>query len=336
MGFGDLPAYELEKAIEIYRIPSGRKELNISQPIEHLKFLKNAKRFLRVHLKINSYDVVHCHFIISTGILARWVKRKFGIPYIITAHGSDLPGYNPDRFKALHWLSPYFIKQVLSDCNYIVSPSKYLGGLIRPFLAEKIEKLKIIPNGILFSELNRHEKEKIILSTGRLLKRKGFHTLIQAVTDIESDYTVHICGDGPMRKELEEIAKISKTKIVFHGWISNDSDLYRDLLNKASIYCLVSSFENASISLLEAMANGCAVITSNETGCPETVGNTGICIESENPKILAEEIEKLISNPNLIAELGDRAIHRIEERFLWDKIAISYEQLLIEVSKNQI
>jgi glycosyltransferase involved in cell wall biosynthesis len=335
MGFGSLPKYQKDEKIQIYRLDSGRKKSNISQPFEQVQFLWHAKRFLESHLKDHNYDVIHCHFILSTGILARWVKRKFGIPYIITAHGSDLPGYNPDRFKLIHWFTPYLIRKILKDCAYIVSPSHYLAGLIQPFLKKDINKLLIIPNGIKVDSYYKSPKQKIILSTGRLLKRKGFHTLIAAVKDIKSEFVVHICGDGPMRGELEKMAVNSQTKIVFHGWIENTSKKYLDLLSSATIYCLVSSFENASISLLEAMANGCAVITSNVTGCPETVGDSGICIDPDNPQSLSKEIERLISKPNLITELGERAVHRVKDKFLWDKIAKAYENILIEVTDSQ-
>ncbi|MDW8146136.1 MAG: glycosyltransferase [Roseiflexaceae bacterium] len=50
------------------------------------------------------YDVVHAHFIVPTGILAAAVRRISGLPLVITAHGSDVPGYNPDRFTRGHRL----------------------------------------------------------------------------------------------------------------------------------------------------------------------------------------------------------------------------------------
>ena len=333
MGLETLPEYQESPGIKIYRIKCGRKKANISHLKEHFRYLMQAKKFLKSHLAENSYDVTHCHFILSTGILARWVKKNFGIPYIITAHGSDLPGYNPDRFQLIHWFSPYFIRKILADCEYIVSPSNYLGTLIQPFLTHEHSKLKIIPNGISIEGLPTSPKQKIILSTGRLLRRKGFHTLVKSVNNLASDYELHICGDGPMRKELEAMAKSSKMKVVFHGWIKNTSEKYQTLLASAAIYCLVSKFENASISLLEAMANGCAVITSDVTGCPETVGDAGICIAPEKPKILTEEIQKLILNPSKIEDLGKSARQRIEQKYLWEKIASSYEKLLFDAAR---
>ena len=50
--------------------------------------------------------------------------------------------------------------------------------------------------------------------------------MIKAVSDSDIGYEVHICGDGPMMNELQALAKESKTKIVFHGWINNNSEKY--------------------------------------------------------------------------------------------------------------
>jgi hypothetical protein len=50
------------------------------------------------------YDVNHTHFIVPTGLLARLIKTWNGLPFVVTVHGSDVPGYNPDRFGLAHRL----------------------------------------------------------------------------------------------------------------------------------------------------------------------------------------------------------------------------------------
>jgi glycosyltransferase involved in cell wall biosynthesis len=326
MAHGPLPKNETKDGIRIFRIEAGRSKPNMSYPIEHLRFLNNSKRFLKTHLKEETYDVTHCHFILSTGILAQWVKSKYRIPYIITSHGSDLPGFNPDRFQAIHHLTPFFIRRILNECDFVVSPSKYLGGLIGPHLANQ-DKLVIIPNGI-EAIPSPVSKENIILSTGRLLERKGFHILVEAIRNIELPYEVHICGDGPMMPSLKELASSSKTKIIFHGWIDNTSEEYKQLLARARIYILVSEFENASISLLEAMVNSCAIISSNTSGCPETVGEAGICIDPKKPTLLRDAILRLTSDQELSDRLGQLAYIRANSKFSWESIADGYEKLL--------
>jgi glycosyltransferase involved in cell wall biosynthesis len=320
MGYKDLPNFETKEGINIYRVKCLRKKKEICQPQEQLSYLISAKKFLRKHLKKNKYDINHTHFIIPTGVLALWIKKHFKIPYIITAHGSDVPKYNTNRFKFLHKFTKPSLRRICKNAKLIVSPSKYLANLIKKEIGNY--KMKVIPNGIYTDKFTPKPKKKIILSTGRLLERKGFQYLIQAVSDKDYSYEVHICGDGPMMQELKELAKKSKTKIVFHGWINNNSKEYKDLLESASIYSLVSEKENASISLLEAMSAGCAVITSDVSGCPETVDKSGIIVPTKNVERLRNEINKL--DKNKIKIIGNKARERVLNNYDWDVIIKEY------------
>src|SRR6056297_1658231 len=241
MSYKNLSKFEKKEGINIYRIPCIRTKKEMCHPWEQLTYVLSAKRFLKKHLKKNNYNIVHAHFVIPTGIIAKWIKKKYNIPYIITSHGSDIPGYNPDRFKFLHKFTKPLIRKILNKSKKITSPSKFLSNLIK----EKIKdyNIKVIPNGIYTSKFKPKKKEKKILSTGRLLKRKGFQYLIQAVSKKDMGYEVHIAGDGPMLKELKTLASKSKTRIVFHGWVDNESKKYKNLLEKSSIYVLASEKE---------------------------------------------------------------------------------------------
>ncbi len=326
MHYRGLKKHEFSDGIEIYRVASFRHKKEICQPHEMLSYLISAKFFLKKHLKNNSYDINHTHFIIPTGIVSLWAKKKFGIPYIITSHGSDVPGYNTDRFKFLHVFTKLFLKRICKHAKVVVSPSEYLKKLIEENIS--VDNTTMIPNGIYIDKFIPKKKKKMIISTGRLLERKGFQYLIEAVLDKNYGYEVHIAGDGPMMGKLKGLAKNSKTKIVFLGWVDNNSQEYKNLLEGASIYILVSEKENASIALLEAMSAGCAIITSNVSGCPETIGDSGIAIEPKNKEKLKNSIEELIENKSEIKKKGDIARKRVESIFNWNEIIKKYEDLL--------
>ena len=332
MAWGALPLFEDRNGILIHRIPSGRKLPNMSRLKEHIRFLINGRKFLKQHLARHTYDIIHSHFIISSGFLALWVKNKYGIPYVITPHGSDLPGYNPDHFKLMHQFTPPFIKRILRGAEKVTFTSSYHKSLSAPYIEER--KTEVIPSGIRISTGNTTNKKNIILTTGRLLRRKGFHTLIQSVYDESINYEVHIAGDGPMMDELKQMAQGSQTPIIFHGWLDNKSDEYRQLLAEASIYCLVSSFENAPVSLLEAMAYGCAIITSDGTGCAEMVEDSGLLVPSDNPEALKKSIKELVLDQSLIVQYGKRAQKRVQNKFSWTVIGHQYENILREACKK--
>ena len=326
MSFRGLPEFEIKEGIKIYRIPCLRSNKEICRPWEQYTYIISAKRFLREHLKTNSYDINHTHFIIPTGVISLWLKKKYNLPYIITSHGSDVPGYNPDRFILLHKFTKPMIKKILKNAKVVTSPSKYLADLIKNQIGDYT--IKVIPNGIYPNKFQPKKKKRIILSTGRLLPRKGFQYLIEAVRDKNCGHVVHIAGDGPMMNELKEMAKKSKTKIVFHGWMNNNSKEYKHLLGTACIYVLASEKENASIALLEAMSAGCAVITTNVSGCPETVGDVGLVVEPKNENEIREIIGKLIKNPALIKKKGKLARERILKEYNWDNLIKEYLEVL--------
>ena len=326
MHFKGLPYFERKDGMNIYRVKCLRAKKEITHPWEQYSYIRSAKKFFRKHLKENSYDVCHCHFIIPTGMVALWLKKKYGLSYIITAHGSDVPEYNPDRFKLMHKFTRPMLRNICSNAKLIVSPSKYLAKLIKDNIGDY--SVCVIPNGINPSDFMPRSKKKIILSTGKLIQRKGFQYLIRAVSDKDIGWTLHICGDGPYRAELEKMAKKSKTSIVFHGFISSRSEEYKSLLGSCSIYSLVSAKENASISLLEAMSASCVVITSNVSGCPETVETSGIPIDPENEEVLHKTIMGLIANPKLREKYGKMARKRVLDKYNWKKIIKEYLEVL--------
>ena len=324
MGFGDLPRQEERRGVRIFRVPCLRRRKERCSPIEQASYLASAVFFLCRRLRTYSYDVVHVHFLIPTGIVAWWLKRRFGVPYILTMHGSDVPGYNPDRFVFLHRFTRPLLRAVARHAARIVSPSRYLADLFKRRVdARRSMNVEHIPNGVDPSRFVPLPKERIILATGRLLPRKGFQHLIKAVSGTYVGYAVHIAGDGPVMTELRRLAAGSATPVVFHGWMDATSDEYRDLLGRSAVFCLPSERENASVSLLEAMSAGCAVITSTASGCAETVSDTGITVPFGDVAALRDALGRVLEG-DTARLMGERARKRVRREFSWDTIIDRY------------
>lgn len=326
MHHSSLPQYEMINGVNVYRVFSKRKLLNMSSVVEHIIFIYSAMKLLNKLVTKNqkTYDVCHCHFLIPTGILAIWAKAKYNLPYIVTIHGSDVPGYNPDRFQFIHRFTKPILNKIIRSSIGVISPSNYLKDLLKSNIPLSLhDKLTVIPYCYHPHE-SEYKKEKIILSSGRLLRRKGFHTLINAVSHMDTGYTVHILGDGPMMQELRETAQRSKTEVVLHGWVNNQSPIYHDLLSKAEIFCLVSSHENSSLSLMEAMDYQCAIITSDQSGAFEMIKDVGVCIAYDDVNALTKTINDLTTNPSKCKHLGIKAKQKLIEKYHPDTVCQSY------------
>ena len=318
MGFKGLKREEEINGVNIYRVPSIRKEQSVCQTHEMLSFCISAYRFLPKLLKQNKYDINHTHFIIPSGILSYLNRKK--LPYIITCHGSDVPGYNPDRFGLQHKLLKPIWNEIVKNASCITSPSSYFKDLI--LKAGNYNKVEVIPNGIHSDDFIPKEKEKKILIVSRLFERKGVQYVIDVMKDIKS-YELVICGTGPYKEQLDHQIKKSGLKNVhLLGYVSPER--LKKEYETSSIFVFPSSAESFGVVLLEAMASGCAIITSDVTGCPEVVGDTALLVKPKSSEAIEKALIKLIENDGLREKLGVSARRRVEKKFTWNVIAKKY------------
>ncbi|HMO82812.1 MAG TPA: glycosyltransferase family 4 protein [Candidatus Paceibacterota bacterium] len=325
MHFKELPKYEeILPNLRVHRVFSLRRKKEMCHPWEQLAYLISAYFKVRSLIKGNNYHFCHTHFIIPTGVLALVLKKQFGLPYLITPHGSDVLGYNP-RFKKLYPLLTRVWKLVLNRAKKVISPSHFLRSqILAVYPKYNREQIIVIPNGIDTKKFTSQQKKPYIFSSGRLFSTKGFQYLIEAVASEDLGWEVHIAGDGPMRQELEALAKKSKTKVVMHGWLNNNGEEYKNLMEQASIYVLASEKENASIALLEAMSAGCAVITTNAPGCAETVGEEGILVDIQSSSQIKRALTELVADTQKLQRLQTSMRVRAKTKFEWGQVLNQY------------
>jgi glycosyltransferase involved in cell wall biosynthesis len=342
MSFKGLKQREEINGVNIYRVPGIRKSLSVCKTHEMFSYCLYTRRLLPKLLKENNYDLNHTHFIIPTGILSYRLKNK--LPYIITSHGSDVPHYNPDRFGLSHRLLKPLWNKIVENAEYIITPSDYLKNIILTnsvFGREcscsdrNYRKIEVIPNGIEPEEYHfePHRKQKKILVVSRLFERKGVQYVIEAMKYIEG-HTLVICGDGPYKEHLErQIKKFGLDNIHLLGWVNDERLRYE--YETASIFVFPSSAESFGIVLLEAMLSGCAIVTTNNTGCAEVVADTALLVRSKNTGDIKKALLRLINDDELRSKLGEMARRRAEEKYTWKSIAQQYIEIYKSVVENE-
>lgn len=328
MSFDGLPSFEQDQGVNIYRVPAVRLKKSICHPPEMATYLVSALPILLWMVRHNHYDINHTHFIFPDAILSSILKKTTNLPYIITAHGSDVPGYNPNRFKLLHQILEPIWRQVVRDAKGIVSPSQNLAHLITKKAPDVA--ITLIPNGI-------HSRSKEItaiddphiLVVSRMFERKGIQYFFASLEGTRHPFQVDIVGDGPYLPTLKTQAMNLNTnaRITFHGWLDHNSAKLQELMEKASIFILPSETENFPVVLLEAMAAGLAIITTQGTGCEEVVGNAALLVKPRDPAAILEALMTLIDRPELRLELSQAASQRVETEFKWQIIARRYIDL---------
>ena len=327
MAFKSLPRKETIEGIKIYRIPSLRSRKNISFLPEMFLYLLFAIPFL---LKITSrkkFDVVHAHFIVPTGMLAYLLYKLKNLPYLITAHGSDVPRHNPKRFKFQHRLIGPLFMIIIKNAKRIIAPSTYLKNLINSVSRVGSDNIKVIPNGISLDKFkfDPSVKEKKILSVGRIYRFKGFQYLIQTLKGADIDWEVNIVGDGPYKEEVKRTVKAYGLKNVrFSGWLDRNSLEFKNLYENSLIFVLPSLRENLSIALLEAMGAGLAIISTDVADCSKVLNGCGILVAPGKPKEIEEALLTLVNNVNYALTMGEKARKRVKTEYSWGRITKQY------------
>ncbi|MGH8249527.1 MAG: glycosyltransferase family 4 protein [Steroidobacteraceae bacterium] len=318
-----LPATETVGGVVVHRSPCVRRYSHYTTAAELVTTLMPTYRRASELIRDERPEVIHTHFILPSGLIAWALSQRFRVPYVLTAHGSDVPGYNPDRFHLLHNLLRPVWRRILKGAASVTSPSRFLAKLMH--LEGCQVPVTVVPNGHWPLKRLGEERRNRILLVSRLFPRKGIQHFIDAVSDMQHDWEMIVAGDGPYRAELEARARQKAPKVLFVGFVNAES--LRILYESSRILVFPSIQENFPMVLLEAMDAGCAVVTANAEGCSEVVGHAGIVVPKGNPKGIREALDQLLADPALVEDLSARGIARAGT-LAWPRIVPRYAEIL--------
>jgi glycosyltransferase involved in cell wall biosynthesis len=283
-----------------------------------------------IHRKVIRKCDVFRVFHISGTIPAIISKLVFKKPYVTTYgylwlrdilfHGKYL-----DYFvaKPVEWLGLRIADRIIITLE---KTRKYVMRFVKSC------KIAYIPNGVdtnLFKRISGRNKTGKIISIGRLVRIKNYESLIKAVSKI-SNSELLLFGDGPERKNLGKLAKISGCKLVLKGMIPNEK--LPDEINKADVFVLPSHSEGMPKALLEVMACEIPCIVSDLPTLKEIIrdGENGfVC--NKNPESILEKIEYVLNHPKEAEEMAGRARKKIVSGYSIDKLVSKEIKLLKEL-----
>ena len=154
--------------------------------------------------------------------------------------------------------------------------------------------------------------DPVVGGIGRLHEQKGWDVLCRAAATVRARYPDShfvIIGEGPERDELEAIEQCAQVRLA--GAIEDAAGL----VGAFDVFVVPSRWEGFGRVAVEAMLAGVPVIASDVGGLPEVVDDAGILTPVDDAVALAAAIERLIENPALRAELGERGRERGRRRF---------------------
>lgn len=315
------PVAEISNLIPIPSLKSHRKKVAIDlsnshknitvlvTPVWYLPttsgYIGLAKKHLEKTIQIIkkntiSFDIIHAHFVWTSGYVGSKISQIFDVPFIITAHGYDI--------YELPFTNNIWKKRIEDICNSadsLITVSKSNLEIMRTL---KISTpITVIPNGYdskLFypkdqdscrKKLNLPLGRKIILTTGGLDEIKGHKYLIQSMQDIVKKKPNSLCiivGEGKLRNKLQKQINSTglKDNVLLVGFKPHREVI--NWVNSCDLFVLPSISESFGIVQIEAMACGKPIVATRNGGSEEIVTSKalGFLVKKKDPKDLSEKI----------------------------------------------
>ena len=330
---------EVVDGYRLFRVKSKRARVDRSNIFEMLNYTRRAIVDGRDVVKEFKPDATISFFAIPSGLVACYFKKKFGVPYVVSLRGGDVPGFLPENLRWHHLFSAPLTSLVWKNAAGIVANSEGLRVLADKTASRYGKKVMMIPNGVnreVFTPRTEGSPttKTRILFVGRLTEQKGVTYIIDAVNKIlktrsapKGDMACDIIGDGPLREVLEKKVMelgLSDT-IKFHGWVPREK--LPSFYQNADLFILPSSDEGMPNVVLEAMASGLPIITTFVPGSEELVvaGENGMLVKDRTNLVPA--ILDFLDNREKWKAMGRASLER-SKKFDWAKIAVEYANLI--------
>lgn len=302
-------------------------------------------KLAREIIKTKHIDILHEPAPVSAVLPS--VMFGMGVPVVIGPMNGGMTF--PPAFKTMAGRLErvmYLLTRLLSSVFNLLIPGKFFADILlvaNQRTKDALPKLKlgrvieIVENGV-FSVVDTPKKAQPkaitnVLYVGRLIDLKVVDIAIDAINVCKSNVKLTILGDGPLKNELMQYAtKMAPNKVVFAGMVPHEkTNQYYD---EADIFILPSIRECGGAVVLEAMSRGLPAIATAWGGPADYITEeTGFLIEPKSKAYMIEQfaltIDRLAQQPKLRYEIGQAAINRVKQCFMWDKKIQNMKQVYL-------
>lgn len=296
---------------------------------------------LRKHIQTVKPDIVHSYLWLADVLTAAAVFKTDSshVSHVVDRRTS----FSSSRWK--HQLKKYMVRYFLrrAETKYIAVSAacsdyvcRYLGV---PERSVSIAYNSIDPELYPFREHNMVMPVRIG-TAGRMVDEKGHVYLLEAARHLKDqniDYRLLIDGDGPLCKSLESrVASLGLSdQVEFRGFMKNMQDFYSEL----DIFVVASlDSEGLPTTLLEAMASGCAVVSTDVGGSCEAVrnGREGLLVPPRSAQAIADSIVSFINNEPLrrhcVLAARERVVGQFTLKRMTSDVIQAYDRLMEKTS----
>lgn len=343
---------ELAKGFEQYTVlgrstdnrPGVIREGNLSVHLVPSRMVREVEFLFTQFRAVKLADQVGADVVVSQcpalgGLAAMRIARRRGAKVLLELHMAAYMEPAP-RFSRW-WLLQRLSRITLPRATAIRVLSKGMRARLLSFFGANLaDKVTILPPRV---DLKRFAETKtdwritgrpIAVIVGSVTERKGQLRYLKAVLGSDLDVTTWIVGDGPDRLACETfVASMgAQDRVRFFGSVSHAE--LAAILPRADVLVLFSSMEGTPRAIMEGMAVGLPIVTTDAGFCADIVENgvEGIVLGAEPERELSAALARLFADEPLRASMGRAGRARVEREFDADKVFAGYRALISETA----
>ena len=209
-------------------------------------------------------------------------------------------------------------RHAAENADRIIAVSRFTAQEVERLLGVDGVRIRVVPHGVRMPAASG-VREKVVLSVGSIQKRKNTARLVRAFASMPAGWRLVLAGGRgygaeEALREVENSGRRADIEVADHV----SAERLEELWGRASIFAFPSLDEGFGMPILEAMAHGVPVVTSNRSAMPEVAGDAALMVDPEKEEELAEALRRMAEDGDLREDLAARGLARAKE-FSWER-----------------
>ncbi|HMU47971.1 MAG TPA: glycosyltransferase [Chitinophagaceae bacterium] len=348
--YGELNEKNIKSEDEIHKNPGLTEHIiyyaktrsligKISSSLKYVSILKDA-----IRQYINDFDkpdLVHVHIPYKAGIGGLWIKKKYGVPYIVTEHWGI---YNKIAEGNYLSRSPFFkrlVKKVFTKASKFLSVSNFLGSGVNQYVLKK--EFEVISNVVdtdLFFFAKKESGVFRFIHVSNMVPLKNAEGILKAfklfLSGGNNAELVMVGDTGVSIRESAMNLNFPDGAVSFRGEVLYAS--VAEQMQKSDCLVLFSNIENSPCVIGEALCSGLPVIATHVGGIPELLNHeNSILIQPGDETALCSAMKKMLDKYQAFNrnEIAENAKKKFSYTVIGKKMADTYEAILEKIDKRK-
>jgi phosphatidylinositol alpha-1,6-mannosyltransferase len=335
--------------LRVFRLPLAMREWGV-RSWSGLSGYWGATERLRRLIRQQHVGMIHCGRVLPEGVMCLALKWRLGLPYLAYVHGEDVTTARDSREHA------FLVGRVLGGATKLIANSHNTRRILCDEWRVPEAKVHVLHPGVDTARFVPHDQDAVaraalgwenrtvVLTVGRLQKRKGHDQMIRAVRLLKNsipNVLYAIAGDGEERAALEQLVESEglQTDVQFLGEI--DDRRLIACYQQCDLFILPNrqvgqDIEGFGMVLLEAQACGKPVIAGASGGTAEAMNApaTGLVVPCETAEAIAAPVTALLQDSPRREAMGRRGREWVTSNFDWSALAGQAQKLFDSLARQ--